>query len=249
MTGDLFPRAHWVFSNEFSTAVAAQAVCGCVCLMQTITAIEPQKKNPHRVNIYLDGDFAFGLASILAAFLKVGQQISPEKAASLQAEDEQEGTYQRALVFLSFRPRSTTEIRRNLEKHKVPEEQITATIGRLQQYGLVDDEKFARAWVENRNQFRPRSRSYLRMELRQKGINDDIIHAILEEDVDEADLALQAARKYSRRLKGMEWLPFRNKLAGFLARRGFSYGVYAPLLIRVWKECQEENAEGIENLD
>ena len=81
-----------------------------------ITAIEPQQKNPQRVNIYLDGEFAFGLAAIVATWLKVGQDIDETQAAKLKAEDEREVTYQKALHFLSFRPRSSAEVHQNLIK-------------------------------------------------------------------------------------------------------------------------------------
>jgi len=209
--------------------------------MRTITAIEPQKKNPQRVNIHLDGEFAFGLARIVAAWLKVGQEISAEKIAALQAEDEREAVYQRALLFLSYRPRSSAEIRKNLEKHAVPAALIAETIERLERNGLVNDETFARLWVENRNQFRPRSRSYLSMELRQKGIDDEVIRIILDADVDEEALALEAARKYARRVEGLERTEFRNKLGGFLARRGFSYGIIAPIVAQLWEESQSES--------
>lgn len=209
--------------------------------MRTITAIEPQKKNPQRVNIHLDGEFAFGLARIVAAWLKVGQEISAEKIAALQAEDEREAVYQRALHFLSYRPRSSAEIRKNLEKHAVPAALIAETIERLERNGLVNDETFARLWVENRNQFRPRSRSHLSMELRQKGIDDEVIRTVLEADVDEEALALEAARKYARRVEGLERTEFRNKLGGFLARRGFSYGIIAPIVAQLWEESQSES--------
>lgn len=208
--------------------------------MRRITAIEPQK-NPQRVNVYLDGEFAFGLARIVAAWLKVGQELSEEKIAALLAEDAREEVYQKALRFLSYRPRSAAEVRQNLSKHGVPEALIEATLERLQRSGLVDDEAFARLWVENRSEFRPRSRSALRAELRRKGLAEEIIQSVLEQSEDEETLALQAARKYVRRLKGLEWPEFRRKMGGFLARRGFSYSTIAPLISQVWKEMQAEN--------
>jgi regulatory protein len=216
--------------------------------MKKITAIEPQKKNPWRVSIYLDGEFAFGVARVLAAWLKVGQTLTEEKIASLQTEEEQESAYQQALHFLSYRPRSTAELRQNLNKHSVPETLIEATLERLQRSGLVNDEAFARAWVENRNEFRPRSRSVLRMELRRKGLDDEVIQSVLDGGVDEEALALQAARKYVRRLEGLECPEFRVKLSGFLARRGFSYSTIAPAVSQVWQEMHQ-TADGREKTD
>jgi regulatory protein len=203
-----------------------------------ITAIEPQQKNPQRVNIYLDGKFSFGLAGILAAWLKVGQDLGDEKIASLKAEDERENIYQKALHYLSFRPRSSAEVLRNLNKRGISETLAQDTVKRLQEAGLVDDEAFAQAWVENRNTFRPRSRAALEMELRRKGLAEETVRTVLDEQVDEEALALEAARNYSRRLAGLEWPGFRQKLAGFLARRGFSYATIAPVVSEVWKEVQ-----------
>lgn len=207
-----------------------------------ITAIEPQQKNPRRVNIYLDGEFAFGLASITAAWLRTGQELSAEKIAALQADDARETTYQKALHFLSYRPRSSREVRQNLTKRGCDETLVEETISRLQRAGLVNDEEFARAWVENRSAFRPRSKSALRMELRQKGLSDEIVQSVLDETVDEQALAFEAARKQARRYAGLEWPGFRQKLGGFLARRGFSYTTLAPVVSEVWKELQTADA-------
>ncbi len=209
-----------------------------------ITAIEPQQKNPQRVNVYLDGAFAFGLARITAGWMKVGQELSDEKIAALQDNDAHELTYQKALHFLSYRPRSSFEVRQNLLKRGTPPPLVEETVNRLQSAGLVNDQEFARAWVENRNTFRPRSKSALRMELRRKGLSDETIQTVLDEQVDEESLANQAARKYASRLAGMDWPDFRQKLSGFLARRGFSYTTISPVVSEVWKEFQMADEGG-----
>lgn len=203
-----------------------------------ITAIEPQQQNPQRVNVYLDDEFAFGLARILAAWLKVGQELGEEKIAKLKTEDEREVIYQKALHFLSYRPRSSAEVYQNLIRRGISETLAQETVSRLQSSGLVNDDAFARAWVENRNTFRPRSKSALKMELRRKGLSDETIQYVLDKQVDEQALAVEAARKYARRLVGLEWPAFRQKLCGFLARRGFSYTTLAPVVSKVWKETQ-----------
>ena len=211
-------------------------------MAQRITAIEPQQKNPQRLNIYLDGEFAFGLAAIVAAWLKVGQELGEEKIASLKAEDECEVTYQKALHFLNYRPRSSAEVRQNLLKRGISESLTNATVDRLQSAGLINDETFARNWVENRNAFRPRGKPALRMELRRKGLSEEIAGSVLDAHVDEDALAWEAARKYARRLAGLEWPEFRRKLGGFLARRGFSYATLAPIVSKVWEEIQMADA-------
>lgn len=200
-----------------------------------ITAIEVQARNPQRVNIYLDGEFAFGLSRIVAAWLKVGQELSEEKIQSLQAEEQRERAYQQAMLLLSYRARSEAEIRQNLRKHNFSEVIIEETLERLRQDKLADDHQFARAWVENRSTFRPRSRRALAMELRQKGLSEEATRTALE-GVDDEALAYEAARKRATRLRGLERTEFRQKLSEFLARRGFPYSVIAPTVQRIWSE-------------
>jgi regulatory protein len=206
-----------------------------------ITALKLQKRNRQRVNVYIDGEFAFGLARIVAAWLQVGQEINDEKIAQLKSEDVREVAYQRALKFLEYRPRTEEEIRRNLRKHEVPEEVIQDTVARLQRANLINDLRFAQNWVENRSDRRPRGRRALAYELRQKGVNRQAIERALE-DVDEDRLAYRAAIQQSRKFKKLDQQEFRRKLYGYLARRGFSYAVSAPVVSQVWEQIQENES-------
>ena len=203
--------------------------------MKKITALEVQKRNPNRVNVYLDGEFAFGLARIVAAWLKVNSVLDDEKIRQLQSEDARERALQQAMLFLSYRARSESEIRQNLRKHEIPEDVIENTLDRLRHAGLANDGGFARAWVENRSTFRPRSRRLMAMELRQKGIDEESTSAALESIDDEA-LAYEAARKRAPRFSNLEWNEYRKKLSEFLARRGFPYSVIVPVITRIWDE-------------
>jgi regulatory protein len=200
-----------------------------------ITALTLQKRNRQRVNVSLDGEYAFGLARIVAAWLQVGQEISDEKIAQLQIEDAREVAYQRALQFAQFRPRSETEIRQNLQRHAVTSENIDHTIARMRQSGLLNDAAFAQIWVENRNDLRPRSRRALTFELQRRGVDRQLIEETLLEVDDEA-LAYQAARQRAGRLKDLEWKDFRLKMFRFLAQRGFDYQVSSSVIARVWEE-------------
>jgi regulatory protein len=207
--------------------------------MKKITAIEAQKRTPNRVNIHLDGEFAFGLSRIVAAWLRVGQELDEEKIKRLQVEDAQERAFQQAMLFLSYRARSESEIRQNLRKHEIPQEVIEQTLERLRQDGLANDGQFARAWVENRSTFRPRSRRMMAMELKQKGLSEEAAASALKDVNDEA-LAYESALKRAPRLNDLEWVEFRKKLSEFLARRGFSYSVIAPVVTRIWNESNKD---------
>ena len=213
-----------------------------------ITALSLQKRNRQRVNVYLDGEFAFGLARIVAAWLEVGQTITDEKIQALQAEDAREVAYQQAIKLLNYRARTESEIRKNLVERKTPDEVIADVMERLHRNGLLNDANFARDWVENRSELRPRSRQALAFELRQRGIDREVIDAAVEQ-LDDEELAYQAALQQSRKLRNLEWQDFRHKMYSFLARRGFNYEVSSTAARRVWEELQgdepyEDNSDG-----
>jgi regulatory protein len=208
-----------------------------------ITALKIQKRNPRRVNIFLDGEFAFGLSRLTAAWLRIGQELDAEKINELQAADQYEAAYQRALHFLSYRPRSESEVRRNLQKHDLPPEVIRSALERLRKNGLVNDLQFAQTWIENRSEFRPRGRRSLKMELRQKGIADASIEDVLQ-NLDEDELAYKAALKQFSKYRSLEWQDYRRKMSAFLARRGFNYEAATLAMKRVWDDERRNLSPG-----
>ncbi len=205
-----------------------------------ISALTAQKRNPNRVNIFLDGEYAFSLQRITAAWLEVGQQIDDEKINKLKAEDDQEKAYQKILNLLSYRPRTQAEIQRKLTTYELTEETINSILERLRKNGLLDDARFAETWIENRNVTRPRGRRALAFELRQHGVEANLIEDALEE-VDEEELAYQAGLKRAGRLQDLEWAEFRLKLYRFLAQRGFNYEIISNVAARLWSETHLTN--------
>jgi regulatory protein len=203
-----------------------------------ITGLKYQKKNPNRVSVYLDGRFAFGLPAILAARLKPDQFLTDAEIEALQSEGDIEQAYNRALNYLGYRPRSRREIDSYLQKRDVSQVQIEIVIGRLEHAGLLDDEAFARFWVENRERFRPRGRRALRYELRTKGVSEEIIERALEL-VDAPDSAYRSAGKKARQLAGLDRQTFYRKMIAFLSRRGFAYEVARDVTDRYWAELGE----------
>jgi regulatory protein len=123
-----------------------------------ITALKAQKRNQNRVSVYLDGEFAFGLARIVAAWLHVGQTINEQQILKLQSQDTVEVAFQKALRHLSYRPRSEAEVRQKLDTSGYTEAVIETVITRLLENKLIHDPQFAQMWIENRSTFRPRSR-------------------------------------------------------------------------------------------
>lgn len=212
-----------------------------------ITALTLQKHNHNRVNVYLNGKFAFSLARIVAGRLHIGQELSEETIIALQTADTEETAYQRVLLLLNRRPRTRAEITRALKNQNIPEDIQQAILKRLERNGLVDDAAFARAWIANRSEFRPRGKNALRYELRQHGVEESVIQqALTENPTDEYEEAVRAAEKHAKKLAGSDAPTFRRKLGGFLTRRGFNYETSARVIAHYW-QALSQNFEEIEN--
>lgn len=215
---------------------------------QKITALIVQKRNHERVNIYLDGNFAFSLARIVAAWLQIGQELSDSKIAELNMQDSLEIAFQMAIKFLSYRTRSEGEVRQHLLQKDIPQQVIESTLVRLKDSGLVNDAQFAASWIDNRTAFRPRSRRALTYELHQKGLSDKEIQKALAKYSDE-EAAYAAATRQAHKYTRFEWPEFRRKLNAYLARRGFSYSVTDPVVHQVWQEIMLSAADNAINTE
>ncbi|PJF21588.1 MAG: RecX family transcriptional regulator [Phototrophicales bacterium] len=203
-------------------------------MMGVITALEIQKRNKERVNVFIDGEYAFSLTLIEAARLKKGQQLTEQDIAELCRVDDVHRAVDHAVRFLSYRPRSGKEVRNNLSK-KFDEVVIEAAIERLNALGYLDDEAFAKYWVENRHEFNPRGVMALRYELRQKGIAESIIQSVLD-SYDTYDAAYRAAQNKVRSLKVADRQTFYQKVGSYLQRRGFAYDVIRDVLQQLENE-------------
>ena len=209
--------------------------------MGVITALEVQKRNKERVNVYLDGEYAFSLTLIEAARLHKGQTLDPAEIEALRDQDTIIKAVDQGARFLAHRPRSVTEVRRNLSRKQIPDAVVDVALSRLEAMGYLDDHAFARYWLENRTMFKPRGAMALRYELRQKGVNDAIIDSVLD-DLDEHEAAIHAGRQKASRYSGLTRREFENKLGSFLQRRGFSYATSRDVIEQIASELVSENA-------
>ena len=210
-----------------------------------IVALRVEVGKPGRVRVVLQGGQSFTLARSVTSRLGLGQRLEPAEVEHLQQLDRQERAVQYTLRLLSRRPRSERELRLALQRRGLGEADSVAVMERLRQGGWLEDTAFAQAWIENRQDFRPRSSRALRFELKQKGVAPEIIEAALQ-DFDEAQAAEAAARAGVRKYAGLPEDSFRQRLAGYLSRRGFDYSTIAPLVTRLWRERERltEESEG-----
>lgn len=207
-----------------------------------ITDIQLQSRNRDRVNVYLDGEFAFGLAGAVAKELKVGQRLTAEAVEDLKEGDTVEKAYKQALRLVAHRARSEHELRLRFRKRGFDERIQERVIQRLRGEGWVDDLSFAKAWIENRMAFRPRGRLALQAELRKKGIDNRLIDQALE-GFDQGAALRKAAKKGARKYAKLSQEEFIQKLRGYLARRGFPYSKISPVVERLWENLSSPAGE------
>jgi regulatory protein len=140
--------------------------------------------------------------------------------------------YDAALRFLGHRQRSIAEIHRHLRTKKFDDEAIAAAIDNLRAQRYVDDEAFARYWLEQRERFRPRGDRGIRMELAQKGVSRDVIDVVLGERAPDADIeqAKKALTRMMSRWAALTPVERKRKIHTFLAARGFGYGTIEEVI-------------------
>ena len=204
--------------------------------MTKITALRAGRGR-QRVNVFLDGKFAFSLEAevVVKEGLQVGQEVSSNQIEALARSDHFHRCFDAAVHYLSYRPRSESEIRERLQRRGFDGDNIEAVIAKLKEQGLVSDIAFAQFWKDNRESFSPRSQWLTRLELRRKGVTTDIIDQVVDE-VDDADNAYRAALSKARGLPLSDYQGFRRRLGDYLKRRGFGYEVINYTVERIWQE-------------
>ena len=205
--------------------------------MRKITTLRVGRGRKKRVNVSLDGRFAFSLEAEVAIKegLQVGQELFPSQIEALARSDHYHRCLNAAAHYLSYRPRSESELRKRLQQRGFDIDSVDAVIAKLKEQGLVDDIAFAQFWKDNRESFSPRSQWLTKLELRRKGIDGDIIDQVVE-TINDSDSAYRAALSKARSLSLSDYPSFRHRLAGYLKQRGFSYEVINHTVEQVWQE-------------
>jgi regulatory protein len=201
-----------------------------------ITSLPPQKHDPDRVSVFVDGEFRMGIAAevALAANLRVGDEVDEARLMELERRDRTWQAREAALRLLAVRPRSAVELARRLRMKGYGAEVAEEVIGRLRELGLIDDAVFAGMLARDRVRLRPQGSRRLANELRQKGVDEETARTAIREtmegeETDERELARRAAAKWKPR-PGEEPDRARRRLHGFLARRGFDGDVIREVM-------------------
>ena len=204
--------------------------------MPQVTAIQPQKKKAKRFNIFLDGDFAFGLdeATLVKNQIMVNQHLTSEQVEKIIKEGELGKLVDQSLRFLSYRPRSEKEVddflvQKIAKKEKIKYSQakqstlVSAVIAKLKRYKYLNDLEFARWWLRARSGVRPRGTFLIKLELARKGVAKEIIEEVLLRAPDQVELAKKVVLKKMGTWRNLSEQDLRKKVYGHLLVRGFDF--------------------------
>ena len=188
-----------------------------------ITGIKAQVRRAGRFSVFVDGKYLFGLseAGLLEHKLFVGLELDEAKIKQLKQASSDDKLFGLVLHYVALRPRSEWELRGYLQRKQAPPALADQILNKLSMNNLVDDLKFATAWVESRRLLRPTSKRKLQQELRAKRVSDAIVGQVLAADeTDERALLCALIAKKRQQTRYHDDL----KLMQYLVRQGFSYG-------------------------
>lgn len=187
-----------------------------------ITAIKSQVKREGRYSIFVDDKYAFSLSAegLLDAHLVTGQELSQVDVTDYKRLSQEDKAYNLALAYVARRMRSEGELRDYFRRKQYAPELAEQLLIKLRRLRFVDDAEFARRWVENRRRLKATSTKKLRLELRQKKVNSEVVQTVLAEDeTDEHQLLRDLVEKKRRITRYQD----DQKLMMYLARQGFTY--------------------------
>jgi regulatory protein len=210
---------------------ALQDLEALIAVAGWITAIEPQKHDPDRRSIFVDGTFVVGLhvETILVAKLRVGNQIDGTRLVTVLKEDEAKKAWDAALIYLGRSARSRLEVTKKLASRFGPDV-CSSVVERLSAGGWLDDYEFATTFVRSYPAYGERR---LRTSLLRKGINPEVAEQVLREQLvgrDEVAQAREVATKRLERMGEVDRDTAHRRIAGLLARRGYGFDTISQVL-------------------
>ncbi|MBI2596015.1 RecX family transcriptional regulator [Candidatus Daviesbacteria bacterium] len=214
-----------------------------------ITSVEPQKNNPKRFNIFLDSVFGFGADedTVVKFRLVPGKEIPQEDLDKILLETEVGKLIGRMYGWFGVRMRSEKEVRdyfrvKNQESRVKGREEVSSllidqVVESLKNKGMINDEVFAKSWIEARRRSKKKGLNVIKMELFQKGISREIVNEVISHQssvTSEEKIAEEALEKKTKVWKYLPEIEFKKKATEFLMRKGFEYAVTKIVVAKFW---------------
>lgn len=198
--------------------------------VHVVTALTKQEKRAWRTSIFVDGQFwkAYNTEAIIELGLHEGQRFTLSELDELVHSLERRRAIDRAVLLLSYRPRSIHEIEDRLKKAGFGPDIIDEAVEKLKELGYLDDDAFAQAWLKDRMDSKLYGPKRIKQELRLKGVPDEVVSKNLGENSspeDEYERAHQLAKSKLPSYRDLDKNQLFRRLSQFLLRRGYTSSV------------------------
>lgn len=204
--------------------------------MKVVRVDPPHGRFGHR-RVVFDRGLAIRISpdDMASLGLRPGAELDDSAARLLRSRGERALAIGIVRRLLAIRLRSRSELEDRLRRRGISEDILASVIADLERHGLIDDQRFAEAWVDTRRALLPSGRTRLRYELSRKGVARDAIAQAMSRisREDEEELALTVARGRMRHYRGLQPAVIFRRLGGVLQRRGFAHGVVVRVLQQV----------------
>lgn len=213
-----------------------------------ITDIKKQKRNKNRYSVYVDGTYSFSVSdeTRYKFDLQESIEISQKELDKILDFEKKHFGMQAAFTLLSYRSRSKKELHDRLKKKEVDEKNIKEISGRLEELGYLNDINFAKN-MANYRKTQGKGREFIKNDLKLKGVDNKVIEETLENlylsDTEEMNQIRQIAKSKFKLMKNQPAEETKNKLLGFLSRRGFPIDKIFDVLKELRKDFNKEPAE------
>ncbi|MDY0097390.1 MAG: RecX family transcriptional regulator [Candidatus Dojkabacteria bacterium] len=202
-----------------------------------VSKIEYQKRDPNRVNLYIDEEFFCGISldTLASENLYEGLESTQEVLDRIVQRDLRSRFLTRVTEYLSHSPKTEFQVYRYLKNLKFKKKNVwfkeeiyldwdnlfDEIVDKLKEYKYIDDESFARSFVSSRLRNKPRGKSVLISELISKGVSKDTAQMVCDEDIpDELEVLRNT---FEKKYRGKEFDINDSKMVGFLQRKGFNW--------------------------
>jgi regulatory protein len=201
-----------------------------------ITHIDYDEKRPGKADIFLNDKKAFSMNAFDAGVLERGSVMDPAEVEKRAFDDEKQRCWAASLRLLGVRSQSRMELQRRLLGKKFSPEATELALSRAEDAGFINDETFAKEWIDSRLRNQPKGRYLLKQELKQKGVDEPLIDRLLGQGLDETSAALTLLGKKAWKWKGLDPRAFKQKAYTFLAGKGFPFDITSEAVERFLEE-------------
>jgi len=216
-----------------------------------ISKITTQKRKADRYNIYLDNghgeEYAFSVSEdvLIKHQLMKGKEISEDDIQNIFYQEEIEKAYIQAINFLSYRMRSTLEVRQHIEEKGFEQTLCDTVIQRLKEQNYLNDEEFALSYLRTQIQTTDKGPVVIANSLKEKGITQKLIDEVLLEFPKELELekAITLCEKWIQKKNTKSEKQVRVDLKAMLHRKGYTLDIIQQAIHTSVQEVFDENQE------